>query len=325
MFPALLLNFALAVVAFQTYTILGSVRDQSGKPVGGIRVSVIDESFQSVRNVFVDSSGHFTVRGLVAGRYVFRIETTGTNFEELSLPIELAAVHLRGGTVETMPIDFILKPKKSREAMPSNVVVFVQDVPGPAKAQYERATNYLKSGDSPQAITALKKSLESFPDYFDALELLGTEYVRGGEFELALPLLAKALEVNQRAPRSLYAEGVALLKLNRPAEAIAPLRTSAEISPNNANTQMMLGLAYRLLPDFKQAEGAFRRALQIGGPAMSEARFYLAVMYERQSRYSEAARELELFLKEDREISNPAQIRSAIEKLRLKAKESPKP
>lgn len=318
-----LFNLALTFFSFQSFAVLGTVRDQSGQAVSGVRVAVTDDNFQSIRTLLIDASGRFTVRGLPPGRYTFRVETTGTFFEEQSQVLELYTTRRRAGSTETFSIDFVLRPKKSKNAAPTNLI-FAQEVPSPAKAQYERATNHLKNGNSSEAIASLKKALDLFPLYFDALELLGTEYVKNSQYEDALPFLVRALEVNRSASKSLYAQGVAYLKLNRPNDAIEPLKKSAELASSNPNAQMMLGLAYRLLSDSKQAEACFKKALQLGGAAVADAHFYLAGIYEKQGLYSEAVRELELFLKESKNSNNSAQIKSLIEKLREKAKEKAK-
>jgi len=323
MFRTLLLSLPLSFT-FQTFIIIGSVRDQSGQSVPGVRVSVTDENFQPIRTIFVDQSGRFTVRGLSSGRYTFRVETTGTPFAEQTQSLELQAIRIRGGGSETYPLDIVLKRKKSKDVLPSSNLVFAQEVPSAAKALYERAVGQMNNGETETGIAALSKAIEIFPTYFDALEMLGTEYVKAGKFEFALAILGRALDVNQRAPRSLYAMGVARLKLNQPKESIESLQKSAEQDPNNPNVSMMLGLAYRVVLDFRQSEAAFKKALLLGGAAMAEAHFYLANLYERQGRYSQARHELELYLKEAKDVPDPTQIRSMIEKLNAKAKENPK-
>lgn len=324
MISVLLLNFAFSVFAFQTFVIIGSVRDQSGQSVSGVRISVSDENFQPIRTIFVDSAGRFTVKSLSSGRYTFRVETTGTPFEEQTHHMELQAVRIRAGGSEAFPLDIVLKRKKLKSSAPSTDLLFVQEVPAAAKAHYERALNHLKNDQTELGTSALKKAIEVFPIYFNALELLGTEYVKAGQFQEALPILAQALEVNRRAPKSLYAQGVAQLKLDHPNDAVESLKKAAELDPQNANVPMMLGLAYRALRDFKSSETAFKKALQMGGAAMAEAHFYLANVYEKQQHYPEAARELELYLKDAKDIPDPEHVRSMIERLKQKAAETSK-
>lgn len=315
-----LLNLVFGLFwAQSTFTIIGSVRNQSGQTVDGVRVSVIDENFQPIRTIFVDSSGRFMVRGLRQGRFTFRVETTGTPYEEQTQQLELQALRIRGGN-ETFPLDIVLKYKKGKEPGAGAVSVFAQEIPPPARKEYESSVKSLKSQKTDQAIASLKKAIQIFPDYYDALELLATEYIKAAQYEAALPLLTRALEVNKRGFKSAYGLGVAYLKLNRLPQAIEYLEKAAQMEPNSANTQMMLGLAYGTGGAFDKSEAAFRKALQIGGEAAAEAHFYLAGLFNKQGRYGDARQELEQFLKEGKNIKDPAQIKAMIEKLKEKEK-----
>jgi len=316
----LLLTVLLPSILTQTFTIIGNVRDQSGQFVSSVRVAVYDENFQPIRTLFVDGSGRFQIQGLRTGRYQFRVETTGTPYEEQTQTHDLQAVRIRGTGSEPYLIEFILKFKKWKEASTKSGTVFAQPVPEAARAEYERGSNSLKNDKPEPGIAALKKAIEIFPDYYDALELLGTEYVKRGEFNLAAPILTHALEVNRRAPKSLYALGVAYLKLNRFAESVELLQKAAEQDPSNANVYMMLGLASGNNRALDQAEAAFKKALQLSGANVAEAHFYLAGIFNKQERYHEAWRELELYLKEAKDIKDREQVRSMIEKLKAKDK-----
>jgi tetratricopeptide (TPR) repeat protein len=88
----------------------------------------------------------------------------------------------------------------------------------------------------------------------------------------------------------------------------------------NPNTPMMLGIAYSNNHQLIEAEASFKRALQLGGTALAEAHFYLADIYEKQKNYTAAARELELYLKENKEIKDPDKIREKIRNLKEKDK-----
>lgn len=317
----LLLTIMLAPLPPQKFTIVGTVRDTGGRSVPGVRVLVRDENFQPIRTIFVDSSGQFFVRGLGPGRYQFRVETTGTPYEERETGwIELQALRVRSGGSEQYPLDIVLKLKaEKRSVQPMTSTVFIQDVPDAARLAYDEALKSRKEGATEATIASLIKAIAIFPDYFEALELLGTEYVRTGQYEPALEILLRALAVNERAARSLYAVGVVFLKSNHFAEAIQYLKKADVYAPDNANTQMMLGLAYGYNQQSDASEAAFKKALQLGGEAVAEAHFYLAGLYDKQQRYREAAQELELYLQTAKDIQNPTLIRSMIEKLDKKA------
>lgn len=316
----LLLICVVKATAFQsTFSLLGIVRNQSGQSVSGVRVAVIDENFQPIFNAFVDTGGRFTLRGLRQGKFTVRIETTGTPYEEYSQPLELQALRRAGGN-EDMVVDIVLKYKKS-EGLPSRSgSIFAQEVPKAAQKEMARASKELKSNYSELGIASLKKALEAFPDYFAALELLGLEYLKIGQYDLAIQSLTRATEVNNRASRSMYGLGVAFMKLSQLPEAIEWFLKSEQIDPKNPNTSMMLGLAYGNSGDLAKSEAAFRKALQLGGEAAAEAHYYLTGLYNKQERYHEAWQELELFLKEAKNVKEPSQIKAMIASLKEKEK-----
>jgi Flp pilus assembly protein TadD len=321
----LLLSFAFHAFAPQTFSILGTVRNSGGQPVSSIRISLTDENFQPIRTIFTDSSGRFRVSGIVSGRYVLRVETMGTPYEEQSFPLDLQSLRIRGSGNEPFPVDIILKRKKgAEEKSERSGVVFAQKVPDAARVEYENGMNSFRENKPDQAIAALKKAIGIFPDYYLALELLGTEYVKRGEFEPAVPILAHALEVNRMAPKSLYALGVANINLKRSSEAIEPLKKAAEIEPGSSNVQMMLGIALGNNGELTDSEAALKKAYQLGGDQAADAHLYLAGIYNKQEKYNEAVRELELYLKEAKDLKDPAPIRAMIAKLKEKQKASGK-
>ncbi len=321
--PILLLLFLLlSSLLIQKFIIVGSVRDTSGRTVGGVRVSVVDENFQPIRTIFVDSGGQFFVRGLSPGRYQFRVETAGTPYQEQDTGwIELQAIRVRPGGTEQFPLDFVLKLRPNKETIKrGGGNVFIQEVPATARTEYQRAVKLFQAQKNEAGLAALNKSIQLFPDYFDALETLGIQLVKNGSFTLALPLLQRAIAINPRAAKSFYSLGVAHLKINQYKEAIESLNKAAEFDITNANTQMMLGISYGYNHQLAEAETAFKRALQLGGEAVAEAHFYLAGVYDKQNRFDVAADELEVYLKQARDIKDRAKVKDMIQKLREKAK-----
>jgi tetratricopeptide (TPR) repeat protein len=322
--------FPTSISYFQsTFTIIGSVRDQKGLSVTGVRVSIIDENFQPIYTAFVDGSGRFSIKGVKQGRFVIKIETTGTQYQEQSQNLELQSLRQLGGN-ETYNLDFILKFKPGNTPSISSAV-FAQDVPKLAAKEYESAVKYLKNNKADEAILGLKNAVGIFPDYYDAMEHLGVEYIKKGQYDLAIPLFIHALEINKRGTKCVYGLGVAHLKLNQLNEAVTWLEKSSQAEPNSANTQMMLGLAYGSGGAFEKSEAAFKKALQLNGAVAAQAHYYLAGLYNKLEKYHEAVQELDIYLKEEKNIKDPAQIKAMIEKLKEKeqlkatAKATPEP
>jgi tetratricopeptide (TPR) repeat protein len=319
----LMLSLVLTLIPLQTrFVILGSVRDaDGGQAVGAIRVTLLDENYQTKGTVFVDSSGRFQFRNVFPGNYLVRVETAGTNYEEESQSILLQSLTSRRSTTEDpYAVDFRLRRKAGQAARTAPGVVFVQAVPPRAREEYERAQKSFRDQRPEAAIESLKRAIEIFPDYFLALELLGSEYVKRDKCDSAVPILLRAIEVNRGASRSLYALGVAHLKSNRSSEAVDWLQKAADKDPKNSNVYMMLGLAFGNLGALTDAENSFKKAYIFGKSDVAEVHWYLAGIYNKQRKYSEAVRELELYLKEAKDVRDKNQIREMIERLRAKDK-----
>lgn len=326
----LLLSLVAQPLAVQNFfAIIGSVRDDEGHAVSSIRVSLEDENSQPIQTVFADSSGRFQFRGLRAGNYVVRIEPTGMPYERAAVAVPLQSMTNssinRSTTEDTTPVDITLRRK--RVANGSRAVVFVQVVPPRAREEFNRGASIIDK-DFPQGSLSLKKAIEIFPDYFDALELLGTQYIKVGlrdkdttQFQSAIPILSRAIAVNTKAPVSMYAIGVAYLKVNQIKDSIEWLQNSIAIDPVNPNAYLMLGLAYGGSGSLDQAEVALKKAYEQGGSEAADAHLYLAGIYNKREKYIEASRELELYIKEARGLKDKTQIKEMIAKLKAKAKQ----
>ncbi len=323
---ALVLTYALAIqplIMLQGFfTVFGTVRDEDGRVVSSVRVSIVDENYQPRGTVIADTSGHYRFRNLRAGSYVLRVEPSGLPYEEFSKQIDLYSLTPRASTFEEPTVeDIVLKHKRSRSnSIGTPGVVFLQVVPPAAREEFEHAQTSIRDKNSAAGIAGLKRAIEIFPDYFDALELLGTEYVKLKQFESAIPILTRALAVNNKSASSLYALGVAQLKLGQYNASIETLRSAIDLNPANHNSSLMLGVAYGESGSLDQAEWALKMAYQLGGANASDAHLYLAGIYDKRKKYGEAAHELELYLKEAKGLKDKSQIKEMIVRLKAKKK-----
>ncbi|MDQ2977195.1 MAG: carboxypeptidase regulatory-like domain-containing protein [Acidobacteriota bacterium] len=315
----LLLSLAVQPFVVQNFfSVIGTVRDETGHPISSIRVSLEDENSQPIRTVFTDSSGRFQFPGLRAGNYRLRAETAGLPYEENSQPVELQSLTRNGSpstTEEPTLYDITLKRKKSAAGSAPGVV-FAQVIPPPAREEYNRGASSIKK-DPEVGILALKKAIEIFPDYYDALELLGTEYLAKGQFDNAIPILLRAVEINDKAFKSMYGLGVAFLNLKRLEESINWLQKAAAGDPTNADAFMKLGIAQGNNGSLSESETTLKKAYQLG---LADAHLYLAGIYNKQERFGEAWRQLELYLKEAKGLKDKTQISEMITKLKAKEK-----
>jgi len=92
------------------------------------------------------------------------------------------------------------------------------------------------------------------------------------------------------------------------------------LKPVNPNSYLVLGVAYGESGSLDQAEDALKKAYEQGGTDAADAHLYLAGIYNKRERFSDAWRELELYLKEAKGLKDKSQIIDMIARLKIKDK-----
>jgi len=295
-------------------SISGHVSNDQRAPLSDIRVELLNEVDSVIRTVKTDGSGLFVFRKLSDGTFQVRIQTSGTNYVSQTKRVDLARPHGFGAAFEEL--DFVLMTTNAGSTGKPGVV-FVQEVPEPARKQFQKASELLnKSNKREEAFIALKSAIELFPLYFDALELLGTEQVKDREYEAAIPALTKALEVNSRSFASSFALGVAQYNLKQTQPAIESLRRAVSLNERSVNANLWLGIALRQTSRPDQAEAYLKRADVLADSKLPEAHWQLALLFNQLKRYKEAADELEIFLKVQPDARDVELIKKLIQRLR---------
>lgn len=312
----------LALLPAQTLTqvnnnsISGHVSNDQHTPLADIRIELLNEVDSVIRTVKTDGSGLFVFRKLSDGTFQVRVQTSGTNYVSQTKRVVLARPTGFGAASEEL--DFVLTTARSNASGAAKPgVVFVQEVPEAARKQYQKAAELIdKENRRQEALAALKSAVEIFPQYFDALEMLGTEQVKDREYEAAIPKLTKALEVNSRAYASCFALGVAQYNLKQLPMAIESFRRAVLLNEKSVNANLWLGIALRQTSRPEDAEAYLKRADVLADSKLPDAHWQLALLYNQLKRYKEAADELEIFLKVQPDARDAELIRKLIQRLR---------
>ncbi len=304
-FIALALTFWQPLIGSSAFqgrnTIDGRVTTTKNQPYQNARVSLLNEGYSELRMVYTDSAGRYRFNNLTAGTFYVRVEPAGSDFERQTERVEVNpfTVSNRGG--EVFRVDFVLRVKEAKrdeKAGASPGLVFYQDVPAKAKDEYLKGVKSLEQGSFDEAIAAFKSSVKIFPDYYDALEVMGLEYVKRNQFEAARPILEHAVEVNKDSWQSCYLLGYTLFSLNERDRAIEMLRRTVELKSDSAYTNMQLGIVLAQAKDTKMEAMQFlKKAIEIGGEDVKDAYLYLATLYSDNKQYKEAADVLDAYLK----------------------------
>src|SRR5678816_2084606 len=112
-------------------SISGHVSNDQRAPLADIRVELLNEVDSVIRTVKTDGSGLFVFRKLSDGTFQVRIQPAGTNYASQTKRVALARPHGFGAAFEEL--DFVLVSKDKSGSIAKPGVVFVQEVPEPAR------------------------------------------------------------------------------------------------------------------------------------------------------------------------------------------------
>ncbi len=292
-------------------SISGHVSDDTRRPIPDLQVELLNEVDSVIQRTKTDGAGLFVFRRLTFGNFQVRVQPYGTNYIGQTKRVQLERTRV------FEQVDFVLGRQTTASTATTTGVVFVQEVPEQARKQFEQGTALLeRTAQRKEGLEALKRAIDLFPLYFEALELLGTEYVKQEEYEPAIPLLTKALEVNRRAYQSLYALSVAQYNLKQLPQAVESMRRALTLNQKSTNANLWLGMLLRQTGKLDEAETYLKQADQLADSKSPDAHWQLALLFNQLKRYKEAADELELFLKVQPDSKDTELIKKLIQKFR---------
>ncbi len=297
----------------------GHVTDDRHNPVPDVRVELLNELDTVLQAVKTNGSGLFVFRKLSDGTFQVRVQPDDKGYISQTKRVELARPLGFGAASEE--VEFILFRHKNNAEPSTNEVIFVQDVPEPARKLYQRAEQLLQQPNKHQeALAALRSALEIYPQYFDALNLLGTEQVKERAYDPAIAVLAKAVEINPKSQSSWFGLGVAQYNLKQLPAAVEALRRAVFLKQNSVNANLWLGIALRQTGPLEDAEYYLKQADQLAESKLPDAHWQLALLYNQLKRFNEAADQLEIFLKVQPDTRDAEKIKKLIQRFREQAR-----
>src|SRR3984893_6123160 len=259
----------------------GIVWDPNRRPVSDIYVELQNENYSTVSRIRTDSTGRFSFTGYPSGHYNIKVLTSGTNYLEYTEGIDVVSV-VQGGS-DSQYLDIYLKiDKRKFDSGFTGIteVVFVQEVPEEARKLYKKGVKDINDGD--KGFAEIEQALKVFPEYYDALNTLGCEYVARKEYQKALAYLIRSIDVNQRSFSSFYALAYACYQLNHRPEALEAARGATLIQPNSFNAQLLYGTLLRLDGSYEKAEKVLLEAKKLSkDKSVREVHWQLALLYNK--------------------------------------------
>ena len=293
-------------------TITGFVFDPQRRPIAQVYVELIDDVNSVLQRMRTDGSGRFVFRGVSHGRFQVRVLALGTIYEDQTQEVETSGRPSR----DTVQKDFYLRLRKSGPVSAPGTI-FAQEIPEEAKTIYQRAVADLDRSRLEDGVAGLESALKIFPDYYLALERLGLIYLTQQKYEKAVGVFGKAVVVNPRSFNGWYGLSISHYALKRSDAAVEAAQKAVTLNSNSADALLALGVSLRQAKRYEEAEKPLKQADKITKGLSPDVHWHLALLYAKNlNRFSDAANELELYLKTTPDTSQTENIRKLIKQYR---------
>jgi tetratricopeptide (TPR) repeat protein len=323
-----LLAYAAPSARAQGHTIRGKVRSSSGVNLPQITISLESGNGGLINQTVTNNEGDFSFGGLGESSYILTV--SAPEYNPVSERVEFVRHISSQDPGETRTVEISLVRKTSRS--PRAGLLFVQNVPKPARDAFEQATKLIENGRAQEAQTALESAIRTFPDYCDAHFVLAGELAKQGKLDEAIKHLNEAQRVNPKDDRIWYAFGKALMQQHKYSVAARVFAEAANLNPLEPQYPLMQGTALIDQADeidattreatdarayfFTEAEKVLLKAYERSDKKLTAVHLQLARLYEKRGDRSRAAGELEEYLRKTPDARNADAIRDAIKKLR---------
>ena len=296
----------------------GSIHIKVVLPSGGPLTSAAAirlETFRGVRQeAYTDNQGQYNFHSVAPGSYQVVVEADRTVYELVSINVE---VYPRTPSQLTI----VLKEKKAKDQLKKQlgIVTAVEldaQIPGTAKAEFERASALSKEGKSDEAIAHLRRAIEIHPGYLMAHNNLGVQLLGQGKLDEAEQALRKAIALDPKAFNPGLNLGIVLVHQQRFSEAAETLRRALALDPNSAAGKLYLGRALSGMDEFDAAEVEFKAAHTLGGVNFASALYYLGHIYLNKGQRQNALETFKLYLSEAPKSHHAAEVTKLVEMLR---------
>jgi Flp pilus assembly protein TadD len=197
-------------------------------------------------------------------------------------------------------------------------------VPGKAVDEYEKALKDSSKGNSGSAVERLERAIKLAPDFYEAQNTLGIQYLKLQKYDDAEAALLRAKDLSPKAADPLinlgmlyYQRGETLADTGKPEEAATTfqkamqfLEESVQRSPLSPLANSYLGAALYKTGAYERAETTLNKALELDDQ-QHDARLMLINVYVKQTRYDDALNQIKTYI-----VKNPrAPQRAALERI----------
>ncbi len=312
-------SILLAQTTSAPYVIYGRVSLPSGAPASRVRVKV-DRQGGAGRQTLTDDSGRYEVADLNRGRYLVTAENPADP-DQFSDSVEAETGRMPGTRIQAnIYLKYRSKVTKPKEAEGGAVTVAeeLQQVPKAAQKSFDQAIRQRNEKQYENALKSFDRSIEQFPDYFQAFAERGHLRIAMGQAAEAAKDFERALKINPGFAPALRGAGLCEFQQGKFAEAAAHLEKAADAEPGNPTTYLFWGMSSLALDRREQARAALTKALTLDPKGAARAHIHLANLSIKENKPEEAITEIESYLAAAPNAPDAEKLRALLELLKKK-------
>lgn len=279
------------------FTVQGQVSLPEGEPATASVVVTLTTRGGAVRQAYTNDLGRFEFEGMEEGTYTL----TAKSLDDPALRSESVVTDSSRTATGNLNVSLTLRrePRADERVRPAEVLTAAeaeQRVPKDALKAFRQAAKFAKNKEPDKALRSYTRAVELYPEYFQALAARGDLLVTQRKLAEASADFERALKLNAQYAPALRGSGYCKLEKREFDGAAKDFEKAVSAQPDNANTYLLLGIAYLELDRRAAAKEALFKALGSGSRQELRAYIYLANLYAREQQYKEAAEELHKYL-----------------------------
>lgn len=294
-------------------SIIGTVFTPAGRPIQSRVMIRLSTMTRGDRIFNTNQNGSFAFRGLPAGTYIITIEKE-VDYKPISQNVDI--IQFRGAPAQTYTVNIRLQFKDRVESKPAVVNAEFLNIPKKALTHYNAAIELSKANNREGAIAELKLAIAEHPTFTQAFNEMGVQYLKLGKLEDADAAFQGALKIDAESFPALINRGIAYVMMKRYGESVPLLRKALKVNEQSPVGHYFLGQALANLGLFDDAEKELLTSLQLGKEEMKEAHRILAIIYSAKGAKKKAADELDAYLKVAPTTPDAEKLKDQIRKLR---------
>ncbi len=282
----------------------GQVKDESGKPVQGAKITLrkgterVDPAADGPASITTDKNGKWSILGLTSGPWGILIEKDGFMQSEGQVSVnEYAIAQPLVVTLKVPPKEMMQQAQKAQEDSPAFQ----------AKAALERANSLLTAGKYADARAAYQEGMAKLQEQKETQDpavltsiqrAIADTYNKEGKPDQAIDSLKQILTQSPDDPITLQLLVNLLVGAGRETEAKTYMDKLPQGTKVDANTLLNIGIKSFNDGKMDQALPQFDRVVK-ENPELPDAYYYRALVYLNQGKNAEAKADLQKLLEID--------------------------